>query len=69
MRYLFWPTTFSSKSGFQASWTNNGRPALVRDEDGTWKYPIIFNTTSLHGEEGQSRGLKATPTAANNRML
>ena len=29
-------------------------PALVRDEDGTWKYPIVFNTTRLHEAEGQS---------------
>ena len=46
MRYLFWPTTFSSNSGFQASWTDNGRPALVRDEDGTWKYLIVFRRST-----------------------
>ena len=42
---------------------------LVRDEDGPWRYPIVFNTTRLHGSEGQGRGLQATPTTTNNIML
>ena len=64
-RYQNWPTTFGSKNGFQSSWTNDGRPALVCDEDGTLRYPIVFNTTQLHGVEGQSMGLQATPWMGN----
>ena len=54
MRYAFWPTTFSSKSGFQASRLNDGRAAIVRDEDGTRRYPIVFGATQLHGLGGEA---------------
>ena len=57
-----------SKKAIQSSWRKGGRPALVRDEDGAWRYPVVFGTIQLHGEEGQTRDLKATPTGANNTV-
>ena len=67
VRYRNWPTTFNSKSGFQSSWKNRGRPTLVRDEEGTLRYPVVFATTQLHGTEGEQKGLQTTSTAMNVR--
>ena len=43
LRYAIWPTTFSSKAGFQSSWKNNGQAPVVRDHifhfsDALWKW-------------------------------
>ena len=67
LRYTYWPTTFSNKSGFQSSWRNTGRAPVVRDEEGTARYPIVFRTVQLHGQEGVHKSLKTTVTAPNLR--
>ena len=60
-RYAMWPTTFGSKAGLQSAWKNKGRAAKVLNEDdGSWHYPIVFNSLQLHGEEGERALLSAT---------
>ena len=67
LRYAIWPTTFSSKAGFQSSWRNNGQAPVVRDDEGTPRYPVVFGNVQLHGQEGERRGLHTTLTALNLR--
>ena len=60
-RYTYWPNTFSSVKGLQASWKNKGKAPRIFDvEKATWNYPIIFNELQLHGEEGERAFLDAT---------
>ena len=62
-RYTYWPNTFSSIRGLQASWKNKGKaPRVFNVEKATWNYPIVFNELQLHGEEGERAFLDATET-------
>ena len=67
IRFGNWPSTFNSRRGIQQEWKNKGKAPRVFDKkNGTWNYPIIFNSLQLHGEEGETAHLNATDLIVGN---
>ena len=67
IRFANWPSTFNSRRGIQQGWKNKGKaPRVFDEENGTWNYPIVFNSLQLHGEEGERAHLNATDLTVGN---